>query len=140
MQAAPGAQFVADAQPTPAWFGRRPRPIEALCDRYANDNANGFAVSRVASDLFQRLRPFHGCSPQWLEPLQAAAVLHGIGRGLGGTRYEMHGRNIVLGHGLAGFGGDLAHVVANAILLHRGPLQGDADKRLQNQKDRKSVV
>jgi len=119
--------MVADGHAIPSWFGRRPRPIEALCDRYGNDNARGFAVSRVASQLFERLRPFHACGARWLEPLQAAAVLHGIGRSLGESRHEMHGRNIVIGHGLAGFDTDLAHVIGNAILLHRGPLHADTD-------------
>ncbi|MBT7095910.1 hypothetical protein HN937_00965, partial [Candidatus Poribacteria bacterium] len=111
----------------PGWFGRRPRPIESLCDRYGNDNARGFAVSRVASELFERTRRFHGHEAWWVEPLQVAGVLHGIGRGFGETRYEAHGRNIILGQGLAGFDADLAHVVATAVLLHRGPLLADPD-------------
>ncbi len=126
-----GAPRVSDTAAVPAWFGRRPRPIESLCERYGNDNARGFATSRVATILFEQLRTHHGCGPQWLEPLQAAAVLHGIGRGIGRGfgqgRYEMHGRNIVLGHGLAGFDGDLSHVIADAILLHRGPVLAEAE-------------
>jgi CHAD domain-containing protein len=98
-----------------------------LCGRYGNDNARGFAVSRVASELFERTRHIHGRDARWLEPLQIAAVLHGIGRGFGETRHEAHGRNIILGQGLAGFDGDMVHVVAAAVLLHRGPLLADTD-------------
>lgn len=112
---------------TPDWFGGRPRPIESLCDRYGNDNARGFAVSRVATELFERTTHIHCHEARWLEPLQAAAVLHGIGRGFGVNRYEAHGRNIILGQGIAGFDGDMVHIIATAILLHRGPLLADPE-------------
>jgi CHAD domain-containing protein len=117
---------------TPDWFGRRPRPIESLCERYGNDNARGFAASGIASDLFSRTKHVHRCGSNWLEPLQAAAVLHGIGRNFGQTRHEAHGRNIVLGQGIAGFDGDMVNVIASAVFLHRGALLADPDVLLDS--------
>lgn len=101
-----------------AWSPRR-RSVHGLGRRYGVDRARAGHVARLALALFDGLRALHGFEDAERELLEAAALLHGIGRYVHFKSHHKHGRYLIEHSGLRGFTGEEVALVALIVRYQR---------------------
>lgn len=91
----------------------------ALGHRYQFDEEHGVHVSRLALSLFDQLQPRHRLKPIDRSILQAAAVLHDIGRFVGDAKHHKHSQYLVSQADLPGLSEHEVGLVAQVARYHR---------------------
>ncbi len=84
---------------------------------YEQDHANH--VSFLAGRLFEQLAPLHGLGPEEREILQAAALLHDLGRIIGYSSHHKHTQTLLEYNGLPGFNPRETALIALLCRFHR---------------------
>jgi exopolyphosphatase/guanosine-5'-triphosphate,3'-diphosphate pyrophosphatase len=91
----------------------------ALGHRYQFDEEHGVHVSRLALSLFDQLQPRHRLKPIDRSILQAAAVLHDIGRFVGDAKHHKHSYYLVSQADLPGLSEQEVELAAQVARYHR---------------------
>jgi exopolyphosphatase/guanosine-5'-triphosphate,3'-diphosphate pyrophosphatase len=91
----------------------------ALGRRYEFDEPHGVQVSRLALSLFDQTRELHHMGSADRLLLQAAAVLHDVGRFISDHKHHKHSYYLVSQADLPGLSGDDVEVVAQVARYHR---------------------
>ncbi len=91
----------------------------ALGHRYQFDEEHGVHVSRLALSLFDQLQPRHRLKPIDRSILQAAAVLHDIGRFIGDEKHHKHSYYLVSQADLPGLAEHEVEMAAQVARYHR---------------------
>jgi len=91
----------------------------ALGHRYQFDEEHGVHVSRLALSLFDQLQPRHRLKPVDRSILQAAAVLHDIGRFVGDEKHHKHSYYLVSQADLPGLAQQEVELAAQVARYHR---------------------
>lgn len=76
-------------------------------------------VNRLASSLFDQLRPLHGLDAHLKLILEAAALLHDIGHFIADRDHHKHGEYLILNSDIIGLEGPLRDMVALVVRYHR---------------------
>lgn len=91
----------------------------ALGHRYQFDEEHGVHVSRLAMSLFDQLQAKHRLKPIDRSILQAAAVLHDIGRFIGDEQHHKHSYYLVSHADLPGLSEHEVQLAAQVARYHR---------------------
>ncbi|MEA3166485.1 MAG: exopolyphosphatase / guanosine-5-triphosphate,3-diphosphate pyrophosphatase [Thermoplasmata archaeon] len=91
----------------------------ALGHRYQFDEEHGVHVSRLALSLFDQLQPRHHLKPIDRSILQAAAVLHDIGRFVGDEKHHKHSYYLVSQADVPGLAEHEVELAAQVARYHR---------------------
>lgn len=91
----------------------------ALGHRYQFDEEHGVHVSRLALSLFDQLQPRHRLKPVDRSILQAAAVLHDVGRFVGDEKHHKHSYYLVANADLPGLSEQEVELAAQVARYHR---------------------
>jgi exopolyphosphatase/guanosine-5'-triphosphate,3'-diphosphate pyrophosphatase len=91
----------------------------ALGHRYQFDEEHGVHVSRLALSLFDQLQSRHRLKPVDRSILQAAAVLHDIGRFIGDEKHHKHSYYLVSQADLPGLAEQEVELAAQVARYHR---------------------
>ena len=91
----------------------------ALGRRYQFDQEHGVHVSRLALSLFDQLQALHRLRPVDRSILQAAAVLHDIGRFVSDDKHHKHSYYLVSQAHLPGLSEQEVELVAQVARYHR---------------------
>lgn len=91
----------------------------ALGHRYQFDEEHGVHVSRLALSLFDQLQARHRLKPVDRSILQAAAVLHDIGRFVGDAKHHKHSYYLVSQSDLPGLAEHEVELAAQVARYHR---------------------
>jgi exopolyphosphatase/guanosine-5'-triphosphate,3'-diphosphate pyrophosphatase len=90
-----------------------------LAERLQVDLAHGQRVAALASQLLERLRPFHPFPEDAGELLAAAAALHEAGLIISPRAHHKHSLYLIQHAGLRGFSHDQVDLIANVARYHR---------------------
>ncbi|MGH7932617.1 MAG: HD domain-containing protein, partial [Candidatus Binataceae bacterium] len=93
--------------------------VEALAGRFANSNAHGRQVARLALKLFDATATVLGLPPPAQELLEYAALLHDIGHAIDHDRHNRHSYYLIKNAELLGFDPIEVEVIAQAARGHR---------------------
>jgi exopolyphosphatase / guanosine-5'-triphosphate,3'-diphosphate pyrophosphatase len=91
----------------------------ALGHRYQFDEEHGVHVSHLALSLFDQLQPRHRLKPIDRSILQAAAVLHDVGRFIGDAKHHKHSYYLVSQADLPGMAEHEVELAAQVARYHR---------------------
>ncbi|MEA3202978.1 MAG: exopolyphosphatase / guanosine-5-triphosphate,3-diphosphate pyrophosphatase [Thermoplasmata archaeon] len=91
----------------------------ALGRRYQFEEPHGVQVSRLALSLFDQTQGLHRLRPADRLLLQAAAVLHDVGRFVNDHKHHKHSYYLIAQADLPGLSGDDVEVVAQVARYHR---------------------
>ncbi|HUR64339.1 MAG TPA: Ppx/GppA phosphatase family protein [Candidatus Thermoplasmatota archaeon] len=91
----------------------------ALGRHYHFEEAHGVQVGRLAVSLFDQTRDLHRLRAADRTLLQAAAVLHDVGRFISDNKHHKHSYYLISQADLAGLSGDDLEVVAQVARYHR---------------------
>ena len=91
----------------------------ALGHRYQFDEEHGVHVSRLALSLFDQMQSRHRLKPLDRSILQAAAVLHDIGRFVGDEKHHKHSYYLVSQADLPGLSDHEVEMAAQVARYHR---------------------
>lgn len=95
----------------------RDRSVRKLASKY---RADGDRVAKLATDLFDQLRPaLHQLSPLEREYLWVAAMLHNSGHYIGHSSHHKHSYYLIRNGGLLGFTETEVEIIANIARYHR---------------------
>ena len=110
-----------------------------LARTYQYEKPHANHVRYLAERMFQQLTPLHGFGlPEW-ELLDAAALLHDVGRVIGYGRHHRHSQTLIEYNGLVGFSPRETALIALLVRYHRRgrpdiaaykPLINDSDTAL----------
>lgn len=98
-------------------------------ERFQFDRAHAQNVARLALRLFDALRALHGLGDAERALLEAAALLHAVGRSVNTVAMQKHSYYIIKNAELTGFTQDEIAVIANVARYHR---RGEPSARHEN--------
>jgi CHAD domain-containing protein/transposase len=93
--------------------------IEELCARNDVDMGSADHVRTLASQLFDLTVDVHQLSPGRRSLLQAAAVLHNLGRVQDPAQHHLVARDLILAQPVSGFEGSERDMLATVVAFHR---------------------
>jgi len=109
-------RYLADREP-PVFADVRAATIENLVLRYGRDRRHAERVARWAIALYDGLGEIGAieCDEEDRALLQAAAMLHDIGRAVGFDQRHKHARYLIVSDGLPGFDRDATYDIAEIV-------------------------
>jgi exopolyphosphatase/guanosine-5'-triphosphate,3'-diphosphate pyrophosphatase len=110
--------------------GRR-RSVEALSARFADANAHGHQVARLALTLFDGLAVALDLPPAARELLEYAALLHDIGHAVDHDRHHRHSYYLIRNAELLEFDRQEIEILAQVARGHRKQIPKAADPALR---------
>lgn len=93
--------------------------VQNLFERHPQPRRHTQRVRKLAGRLFDGLRPIHGLGDVERELLDAAAVLHDIGKVVSHYAHEIHGAYLVRSDPLMGFSHGEQELIAQLVRYHR---------------------
>lgn len=97
----------------------RRRSVMAFAKRMYTSMGHVEQVARIATRLFDELKPVHGLEDTDRELLEYAALLHNVGRLVSGSAHHKHTLYMVRNADLAGFTPEEQLIIANVGRYHR---------------------
>ena len=93
--------------------------VRTLADKYRSHRQRAERVTTLALSLFDQTAPLHGLGPDHRRMLQAAALLHDVGRFIAASGYHKHTLYVLLAAGVPGFNERQTRLLANVARYHR---------------------
>jgi exopolyphosphatase/guanosine-5'-triphosphate,3'-diphosphate pyrophosphatase len=97
----------------------RSESIEEFGEKYNYDKSHSQQVSRLALNLFEQLREFHGLPDRYANVLHAAAMLHDIGLFIAYEKHHKHSYYLIKSSGPSSFDALELDLIANIARYHR---------------------
>ena len=101
------------------WPDPRARSVIYLGERCQYHPGHAEQVSRLATSLFDQLRPIHRLGPGYRDPLKYACMLHDIGYLISHRSHHKHSYYLIRNGRLQGFSETEIEVMANIARYHR---------------------
>jgi len=101
------------------WPSPRMRSLIHLAERCNYGREHAEQVARLASDLFEMLKPLHGLDGRYKELLAHAARLHDIGYMISQRGHHKHSYYLIRNGELKGFDEQEIEIIANIARYHR---------------------
>jgi exopolyphosphatase/guanosine-5'-triphosphate,3'-diphosphate pyrophosphatase len=98
----------------------RRRSVLLLADRLRSDDAHGRHVAKLALQLFDGARRFHGLGRRERELLEFAALLHDVGLYVNHAKHHRHSHYLITHGELRGFAPEEIAVIAAVARFHKG--------------------
>lgn len=109
--------------------------------RYPQPADHTHRVVDLSRQLFEALRPLHGYGSPEAGLLEAAAVLHDIGKIIGHRDHAKHGEYLLTGADLPGFDHREQALLALLVRFHRGGLpNGSSYRSILRDDDRRRLA